>query len=89
MATITIDGHIYEVLLKTYSQILTDTAMAISNKVYYKNIIIPQHIETLASVYPFDIRDIKRLWSENNYCSMIRLENVLREVQRYESNDRS
>jgi hypothetical protein len=42
------------------------------------------HIKILSQIYPFDLLSIRRLWKNNNYCSMIRLENTLREVINYD-----
>ena len=38
------------------------------------------HIYTLAKIYPLDVLRIAEIWKINNYCSIIKLEQVIKDM---------
>lgn len=46
----------------------------------YEIILINPHMYTLAKVYPFSIFKIAEIWKINNYCSMIGLEQIIKNM---------
>ena len=51
----------------------------------YEIFYIHPHIYELARVYPFDCLNIAHTWKQNNYCSMIKLEYVLKDIIKFNS----
>ena len=49
----------------------------------YEVIYINPHMYQLAEVYPFSILYIADTWKQNNYCSMIKLEYVLKDIIKF------